>query len=248
MVVNAIRTDDRSANYLGANTYRTGHGKRIEIRANNNQQVHETQLSRKPKSPVSQSNVSVKEKFGVTADPHANKRIYSVGHSNHDINDFLGLLKLHGVNTLVDVRGSPSGKRFPQYNKLQLISSCNANNITYRHCSQLGNKQRKIQTLIELPHGQAAIKQLYEEYFAFGSNATAIMRSEHDNDTCHRKIVAQRLYDDYNINTKHIGRIGSIAEHVARDINAQSVDVILTTNKIMQAIGRDKFDVDASNS
>ena len=78
----------------------------------------------------------------------------------------------------------------------------------------LGTKIQPIQTLIELHRGQEAITRLSEEYFASGINATAIMCSEHDSDNCHRKTVAQRLYDDHNINTKHIGRTGGIVNHV----------------------------------
>lgn len=159
----------------------------------------------------------------VTVDPHENKKTFPIGHSNHKIDEFIGLLKLHGVNTLVDVRGSPSSKRFPQYNKQELIVSCSINNIAYRHCSQLGNKQKEIQALIELPAGQDAIRQLSEEYFASGNSATAIMCSEHDSDTCHRKIVAQRLFDDYSINTKHISRSGLVKDHVILDDNASRV-------------------------
>lgn len=159
----------------------------------------------------------------VVATPHENEKIFSIGHSDYKIGEFIGLLKLHGIATLVDVRGNPSSKRFPQYNKQLLIASCSANNIAYRHCSQLGNKQQEIQALIELPAGQDAIKRLSEEYFASGVNATAIMCSEHDSDTCHRKIVAQRLYDDYSINTKHISRPGEISDHIVVDPNASRI-------------------------
>lgn len=158
-----------------------------------------------------------------TVDPHEGKKIFSMGHSNHPIDQFIGLLQLSGVTTLVDVCGSPSSKRYPQYNKQSLIASCSANNIVYRHCSQLGNKQHKIQTLIELPAGQSAVERLSEEYFASGANATAIMCSEQDSDTCHRKIVAQRLYDDCSINTKHISRLGKIRDHVVLDPNASRI-------------------------
>lgn len=35
--------------------------------------------------------------------------VYTVGHSNRDLDEFVGLLKAHGVDTLVDIRKLPGG-------------------------------------------------------------------------------------------------------------------------------------------
>ena len=35
--------------------------------------------------------------------------IYTIGHSNHSIDQFIALLKQHGIEALVDVRRFPSG-------------------------------------------------------------------------------------------------------------------------------------------
>ena len=38
-------------------------------------------------------------------------RIYSIGHSNHTIENFLNLLQQHKITNLVDIRGSPKSIR-----------------------------------------------------------------------------------------------------------------------------------------
>lgn len=46
--------------------------------------------------------------------------IFTIGHSNHEIADFVALLKKHKVNMILDVRSTPYSKRYPQYNQEEL--------------------------------------------------------------------------------------------------------------------------------
>ncbi|MEM1643254.1 MAG: DUF488 domain-containing protein [Desulfurococcaceae archaeon] len=45
------------------------------------------------------------------------KTIYTIGHSNRAIEEFLEILKAHGVTLLVDVRRFPSSRRAPWFNR-----------------------------------------------------------------------------------------------------------------------------------
>ncbi len=49
--------------------------------------------------------------------------IYSIGHSNHTIEEFISLLKAHGVEQLVDVRSIPKSRHNPQFNQEELKQS-----------------------------------------------------------------------------------------------------------------------------
>ena len=60
-----------------------------------------------------------------------------------------------------------------------------------------------------------------------------------ESDNCHRKVVAQRLYDDYNVNAKHIGRTGSITNHVNAD-KKSNTNVKPNASSIRQATGHDQ--------
>jgi len=64
---------------------------------------------------------------------HANKTIYTIGHSNHDIDFFLELLQSQEINCVVDVRSIPASKYNPQFNQKPLSAFLKNNGITYMH-------------------------------------------------------------------------------------------------------------------
>ena len=49
--------------------------------------------------------------------------VYTVGHSNRDLDEFVGLLKAHGVETLVDIRNLPGSNKYPRFNRDELTDS-----------------------------------------------------------------------------------------------------------------------------
>ncbi len=61
------------------------------------------------------------------------RTIFTVGHSTHEINYFIDLLKTHGVNCVVDVRTLAVSSFNPQYNKANLSVSLKDKGITYIH-------------------------------------------------------------------------------------------------------------------
>lgn len=42
---------------------------------------------------------------------------FTIGHSTHSVDKFIGLLKEHKINCLIDIRSSPFSARNPQFNK-----------------------------------------------------------------------------------------------------------------------------------
>ena len=61
------------------------------------------------------------------------KPIKTIGHSNHPIERFVGLLTAGGVEALVDVRSTPYSRRFPQFGRERLAQSLAAAGILYRY-------------------------------------------------------------------------------------------------------------------
>lgn len=64
--------------------------------------------------------------------------IFTVGHSNHPIDEFIALLKSHDVKRLVDVRTIPKSRHNPQFNRDSLAASVRAAHIAYTHLPKLG--------------------------------------------------------------------------------------------------------------
>jgi len=57
--------------------------------------------------------------------------IFTVGHSNPSIADFLALLKEFEIQVLVDIRRSPSSRKFPHFNRDNLQKELARNQIGY---------------------------------------------------------------------------------------------------------------------
>ena len=50
----------------------------------------------------------------------SNYTIYTIGHSNHSLDYFMGLLKEVGITAIADVRSSPYSRFAPHFNKKEL--------------------------------------------------------------------------------------------------------------------------------
>ncbi len=69
--------------------------------------------------------------------------IYTIGHSNHPLNHFLGLLQDHAITRLVDVRSTPYSRFNPLYNQKALQQSLLAHGIRYSYLSKaLGGRPK----------------------------------------------------------------------------------------------------------
>jgi len=57
--------------------------------------------------------------------------LYTIGHSNHKIEDFISLLKRYEVTCVADVRSAPYSRYCPQFNKDVLAAALEAAGIAY---------------------------------------------------------------------------------------------------------------------
>jgi uncharacterized protein (DUF488 family) len=69
-------------------------------------------------------------------------RLWTIGHSTRKIDIFMSLLEEHGIKLLVDVRGWPGSRRYPQFNKEALSDSLGQHGIRYEHFSELGGRRK----------------------------------------------------------------------------------------------------------
>ncbi len=141
---------------------------------------------------------------GETSNPD---NIYTVGHSNIDLDEFIALL--NGIEVVVDVRSTPFSKYAPQFSMHNIREKMRVAGIEYVCLADedvgnvLGGRPRddecyddgKIvyQRVMERVWYQEGISRLIE----LGQrNSVAIMCSEEDPHRCHRHhLVAQTLLD-----------------------------------------------------
>lgn len=138
--------------------------------------------------------------------------ILTVGHSNRSIDEFIALLKSHGVKRLVDVRTIPKSRHNPQFNRDSLAASVRAAHIAYTHLPKLGGLRharpdsvntgwnnssfRGFADYMQTPDFAAALTRL-EKLARRGGRARtklcAIMCAEAVPWRCHRSLLADAL-------------------------------------------------------
>jgi len=64
--------------------------------------------------------------------------LYTIGHSNHSLEEFLELLNHYQIGQLVDVRSMPRSRYVPWFNKEKLSNSLKKHKIHYLHLGELG--------------------------------------------------------------------------------------------------------------
>jgi len=64
--------------------------------------------------------------------------ISTIGHSTRSIEEFIEVLKAHGIGVVVDVRTVPRSRHVPQFNTATLQAELDAAGIGYVHMKELG--------------------------------------------------------------------------------------------------------------
>jgi uncharacterized protein (DUF488 family) len=149
--------------------------------------------------------------------------LYTIGHSDHSVEDFIALLQKYNVQVLVDVRSAPASKFVPHFNKQPLENSLKQNAISYHFAgnylggrpaqadvyksNHLPDKDTKRQDFLELVQYEEIMKR---DWYQKGINrlldiirenkdkngVVAIMCSEGNPHDCHRHhLIARSLID-----------------------------------------------------
>ena len=69
-------------------------------------------------------------------------RIWTIGHSTREIDDFVSLLKENGIKAVADVRMFPGSRRYPQFGREALANSLADAGIRYEHFPELGGRRK----------------------------------------------------------------------------------------------------------
>lgn len=144
--------------------------------------------------------------------------IYSIGHGNKSVNDFIEELKNFNIEYLIDVRSKPYSKWNPAFNQETLSSTLKISNIKYVYLGNLlgglpqdrkcYNEEGKIsyKILKDQPYFQEGLQRLIKANEK--KLKIAVMCSETNPSECHRsKLIGQQLLL-HNISMNHIIGVG----------------------------------------
>jgi uncharacterized protein (DUF488 family) len=67
--------------------------------------------------------------------------VVTIGHSTRPVEEFVAMLREHGVELLIDVRRFPGSRRHPQYGSDALAATLAGEGIAYLHEPRLGGRR-----------------------------------------------------------------------------------------------------------
>jgi uncharacterized protein (DUF488 family) len=133
-------------------------------------------------------------------------QILTIGHSTHDPEAFVALLRGQEVEALADVRRYPSSRRMPWFGAVPLEAALGAAGIRYLHLRELGGRR---DPLPGSPNGgwrvgqfQGYADHMASDEFAAGlgrleavarKRRTAVMCAEAQWRRCHRRLLSDAL-------------------------------------------------------
>ena len=170
-----------------------------------------------------------------------NQTIYTIGHSTHEIESWISLLKQHFIDAVADVRSVPYSSWQPQFNRERLIGSLKKHGITYVFLGRELGAQTDDPECYEdgrVKYRLLAKTKLFKEgieRIRSGSRhkIIALMCAEKDPIDCHRTILVAR----------ELIRAGSDVAHILADGQIESHSVVM--KRLLEQLGaarqRDMF-------
>jgi uncharacterized protein (DUF488 family) len=134
------------------------------------------------------------------------RTIYTIGHSTHPIDEFIGILRAYEIDQLVDVRTVPGSRHNPQFGKAELERSMPEAGIRYVHMPELGGLRKATKDSVNTAWRNASFRNFadymqtqpfsegVDKLVAMSKEAkTVIMCAEAVPWRCHRSLVADAL-------------------------------------------------------
>ena len=152
-------------------------------------------------------------------------KLYTIGHSNHTIAEFIQLLNYYNINCIIDVRSVPASRYCHHFNKNAIRTTLESNDIKYAFLGDgLGGRQKDINVLddnsmvdFEKVQQTSSFKQsikYIQSIISNKKNTIAIMCSEGDPLKCHRfSMISPCLID-----------VGIEVDHILKDYTVKSQD------------------------
>jgi uncharacterized protein (DUF488 family) len=175
--------------------------------------------------------------------------ILTVGHSNHEEDEFVALLRGAGVELIADVRRYPGSRRLPHFERTALAAVLLQAGIGYRWLGESLGGRRK--PLPDSPNGawESAQFRGYADHmatpeFAAGlaeleglarEQRVAVMCAEAWFIRCHRRLIADALVAR-GWRVLHLGSNGKLEEHELTEF-AVVEDGVVTYPELQTSLG-----------
>lgn len=147
--------------------------------------------------------------------------IFTIGHSNHSLENFINLLKRSEIDVVVDVRSAPYSNMYPYFNRESIQVAFKKESIGYLYLGDsIGGRSRDksvfedgqivYSKLAEKADYQSGIRRVMEGSTRF---AIALMCSEKEPLDCHRTLLVSRSLVESGAQVSHIHADGKVESH-----------------------------------
>jgi uncharacterized protein (DUF488 family) len=170
--------------------------------------------------------------------PESAPGLFTIGHSNVALDDFLGLLQQHGIQAVADVRTVPRSRYVPHFNAGQLRDALARCDISYLPFGrELGGRPEGAGFYDAQGHvlyGRLAASPAFQEGIGrvlagAQTQRIALLCSEEDPARCHRHLLIARVLGKRGVAVSHIrrdGRIETDSGLAAREISDAPQDTL----------------------
>jgi uncharacterized protein (DUF488 family) len=147
--------------------------------------------------------------------------VFTIGHSTHASDYFIGLLAEHGITAVADVRSSPFSRFNPQFNREVLSTTLRAHKISYVFLGEeLGARSKDPECYVDgkAQYDRIARTSLFKNGIArvlegVQQFRVALMCAEKDPLACHRAILVSRALVEQSVEVNHILADGNLETH-----------------------------------
>jgi len=154
-----------------------------------------------------------------------NETLYTIGHSNRSLEEFLEALKAHGITAIADVRSQPYSRMNPQFDREALSASLKAEGIAYvflgkelgaRSPDSSAYEDGKVQfeRLARASIFQEGLDRVRQGMAQF---RVALLCAEKEPLVCHRTILVSRELSQQGMNIRHILTATESESHAKTD-------------------------------
>ncbi len=133
-------------------------------------------------------------------------KLFTIGHSTHDLETFSNILDAHAVKGVVDVRRYPASRRYPHFNREVLAAELAKRVIQYNGFPELGGRRTARADSLNTRWHNASFRG-YADYMETAEFTDAVARLEAIADQrtiaimcaealwwrCHRSLIADYL-------------------------------------------------------
>ena len=146
---------------------------------------------------------------------------YTIGHSNHEFDEFIRLLGAHDIEVIADVRSNPYSQYNPQYNRENLRAGLESKGYQYVFLGREFGARRdeeecyrdgvvSYDLISQTEAFRAGVRRMREGCAKY---RVALMCAEKDPLQCHRTILVSRHLQSGGFTVRHVLANGTLELH-----------------------------------